>query len=643
MANPTPTIRSHLRGSKRGPKTVRLTMAQALVRYLIAQYSERDGQTQRLIPGIFGIFGHGNVTGLGQALEEYGKDLTYYQPFNEQAMVHAATGFAKATLRKQTLACSSSIGPGATNMATGAATATINRLPVLLLASDYYTTRHQGPVLQQLEHPISADVSVNDALRPLSRFFDRITRCEHLLTALPEAMRVLTDAADTGAVTLSLPQDLQAHAYDFPGNFFEKRVWRIERRMPDAQRVGEAIALLKKSKRPAIVAGGGVHYSEAWTQLLKFAETFDIPVGETFAGKGSMRNNSPMLVGGHGVTGNPAAGAILSQADLIISVGTRLTDFTTASQSCFQHPNVKFVGINVCEHDAFKQGALPITADARETLKILHRKAQDAKIKPKVAYAKEIASAKAKWNRQLKRDVFTSPPNEAMGQGHLIGIMNEEARSGDTIVGAAGTPPGDLLKLWDATGGRNCHLEFGFSCMTYEIPAGIGVRMAQPKGEVFVFIGDGTYLMNPTELVTAVQENLKITLIISENHGYQSIHQLQNARAGHSFGNEFRYRKKKTNRLDGEFVKVDLAKNAEGFGARAFHCHTEDQVRDAMRQARSETRPCAIVVETEPRRYTPGSGMWWDVAAAETTNDPLTKKMRRDYVRDRDKFQRFYY
>ena len=349
-------------------EALHLTMAQALVKYLQVQFSERDGRERRLIPALFGIFGHGNVTGLGQALFEYGQDLPYYQPCNEQSMVHTAVGFAKATQRTATLACASSIGPGATNMLSGAATATVNRVPVLLLPADYYATRYQGPVLQQLEHPISADVSVNDAFRPLSRFFDRLTRPEHLLTALPEAMRVLTDPVETGAVTLALPQDIAAHAYDYPAHFFEKRVWRIERRLPDPRRIAEAAALLRSARRPAIIAGGGVHYAQAWDELQNFVETFGLPVGETLSGKGSIRRPSPLLVGGFGVTGNPAAGSIISQADVVLCIGTRLTDFSTGSMSAFQNPDVKFISLNVAGHDAYKMGALPVVADAREGL-----------------------------------------------------------------------------------------------------------------------------------------------------------------------------------------------------------------------------------------------------------------------------------
>ena len=622
---------------------VRLTVAQALVRYLQTQYSERDGKTRRLIPALFGIFGHGNVAGLGQALIEYGDDLPYYQPCNEQSMVHTAIGYAKANLRLATLACTSSIGPGATNMISGAATATINRLPVLLLASDYYVTRHQGPVLQQLEHPVSADLSVNDCLRPVSRFFDRISRPEQLLTALPEAMRVLTDPVETGAVTLSVPQDIQAHAYDYPAHFFAPRTWSIERPLPQPQRIAEAVRLLAQAKRPVIIAGGGVHYAEAWSALQAFAETFGIPVGETFAGKGALRHNDTLLLGGYGVTGTPAAAQIVAAADLVICIGTRLTDFTTGSHSVFQHPDVKFIHINVSSHDAYKLGALPIIADARAALQALVQAGQAAGIQPQPAYLDEVAAVKTKWQRQLNTEVYIQHAGEALSQGQLVGILNEEAQAGDTIIAAAGSPPGDLHKLWSVHNGTHCHLEFGYSCMGYELPAGLGVRMAQPQGEVYVLIGDGTYLMNPSELVTAVQEGLKVTVIVSENHGYQVIRQLQMNRVGHSFGNEFRARDAVTRRLEGDYLPIDFAKNAESMGARTWRATTAEQVRAALQAARQETQTCVIVVETEKHRYLPGSNVWWDVASAEVTNDAVTYELRKAYEEDRDRLQRFYY
>ncbi len=628
---------------KNSREKMRLTMSQALVKYLQAQYSERDGERRRLIPAMFGIFGHGNVAGLGQALYEFGQDLPYHQPCNEQSMVHTASGFAKANLRKATLACTSSIGPGATNMVTGAATATINRLPVLLLPSDHYATRHQDPVLQQLEHPMAGDVSVTDCFRPVSRFFDRISRPEQLLTALPEAMRVLTDPAETGAVTLALPQDVQVHAWDYPAHFFDERIWRIDRRLPDPGRIEEGVALLKTSKRPLIVAGGGVHYAEAWRELEALSESLGIPVGETFAGKGAIRNGSALHLGGQGVTGTPLAQKIASEADLVICVGTRLSDFSTGSHSIFQNPEVKFVGINVCAHDAYKQGALPVTADAKEALQALLNATEGAGIKPRSAYVSEIGLLKKEWEAQLKEEVFRQYPDEAMSQGQVIGVMNGEARPGDTVVAAAGGPPGDLHKLWDASGGRHCHLEFGYSCMGYEIPAGLGVRMTQPEGEVLVYVGDGTYLMNPTELVTAMQERLKITVVIAENHGFQCIRQLQMGRVGRSFGNEFRARDDATGRLEGDYVEIDFAKNAESMGARAWHVTTPEELRTALQEAREESRSCVIVSEVEKHRYLPGSGVWWDIAAAEATKDEVTGKLREEYEEGREGLQRFYY
>ena len=486
-------------------------------------------------------------------------------------------------------------------------------------------------------------MSVNDCFRPVSRFFDRISRPEQLLTALPEAMRVLTDPAETGAVTLALPQDVQSHAYDYPANLFEKRVWRIERRVPDPQRINEGVRMLLESKRPMIVAGGGVHYAQAWDELKAFSDAFGIPVAETFGGKGAIRDASPLQLGGFAVTGTPCAGKIASEADLVICVGTRLTDFATGSQSAFNNPDVRFLNINVTGHDAHKQGALPLVADAREALQALTQSAKAAGVKPNAAYVQEITGLKNQWERQLKDEVFQQVPGEAMSQGQLIGVLNSEAKSGDIIITAAGSPPGDLMKIWDATNGRACQLEFGYSCMAYEIPAGLGARMAQAHGEIYVYIGDGTYLMNPTEIVTAVQEGLKITIVISENHGYQCIRGLQMARAGQSFGNEFRARDGKTNRLEGDYLKIDFAKNAESMGARAWNANTPEALRKALQEARSETRPCVIVVETEKYRSLPSSEVWWDVAVAEVSQDPVTQKLRAEYERDRDRRQRFHY
>ena len=642
-----------------GQETERLTMGQAVVKYLAVQYSELDGARRRLIPAMFGIFGHGNVCGLGQALEQSGGALPYYQTRNEQSMVHTAAGFARATRRTQTLACTSSIGPGATNMVTGAATATINRMPVLLLASDYYATRRQGPVLQQLEHPSAGDVSVNDCFRPVSRFFDRITRPEQLLTALPQAMRVLTDPADTGAVTLSLPQDVQAHAYDYPRHFFAERTWRIERRPPAADRVAEAAALLGRARRPLIIAGGGVHYSEAWDALAAVATTFGIPVSETHAGKGALRGAAQWSLGGHGVEGTAASARIAEEADLIIAVGTRLSDFVTASQSLFHHPEVRFIAINVCPMDAFKQGAVPLVGDARLALEALLEAGRAAGAGASFpGYRQEVAAAQAEWDKVVRTDAYADHPGEVMSEGQVIQVLNEESTGADTVVAAAGGPPGNILKLWDGANGSRCHLEFGFSCMGYELPAGIGVRMARGSaGEVFVYVGDGTFLLNPMELITALQERLKVTVVVIDNHGFQVIRRLQMGRTGHPFGNEFRARSANGNgrgtgggreaggerRLEGEYLPLDIGRIAEGMGARAWHAFTPGEVRGALRAARAETRSCVIVCEVEKHRYVPGSETWWDVAPAEVSRSEVTQTLRSQYERDRAELQRFHY
>ena len=624
-------------------KTIRLTMAQAICRFLVAQYSERDGKVQRFIPSIFGIFGHGNVAGLGQAILEYSKDLTYCQGHNEQSMVHAAAAFAKERQRLQTFACTSSVGPGATNMITGAAAATINCLPVLLLPGDYYTTRHQGPVLQQVENPTAADISVNDCFRPVSRYFDRVTRPEHLLTCLPEAMRVMTSPAEAGAVVIAIPQDIQAHAWDYPANFFEQRIWRIERPLPQPQRIREAIRLLQDARRPMVIAGGGVHYSQAWKELQGFCDRYGIPVAETFAGKGAIRENSPMLLGGFGMAGSTPSHPIAEEADLVLHVGTRLTDFTTGSQSAWGNPDVRFIGINISGYHAFKQGALPIVADARETLRALIDAGRRGRIKTSLAYQKKIRSVLRAWEREKRDIIFADYPGEPMSQVQVLQALNQSVKPGDTVVSAAGTPPADFLKLWDATGGRDCHIEFGYSCMGYELPGGVGTRMARKKGEVYVFIGDGTYLLLPTDLIVALQEGLKMTVILSENHGYQSIHALQRHRVRRSFGNEFRHRKQASDRLDGKFINIDLAKNAESMGARSWNVGTIPEFKQALAEARRVKESCVIVCEVDTYRQFPGSGIWWDVAAAEVSRDAATRQSRREYERERAKFQRYYY
>ena len=609
--------------------TVRLTMGQALIKFLQAQYTEYDGEQQRFIPAIWGIFGHGNVSGLSQALWEYGDDLPYYQPANEQSMVHAASGYARTRLRLQTFACTSSIGPGATNMITGAATAHINRLPVLLLPSDYYATRFQGQVLQDIEHPISMDMSVTDCFRAVSQFFDRITRPEQILYALPEAMRVMSDPVDAGPATIALPQDIQSMAFDYPLNFFEKKIWRIERRPPNERRIEEAAALLQTAERPYILAGGGVHYAKAWPELRQFSDAFGIPVGETHAGRGALREESPLLIGGSGHTGTPLSGKYARDADLVFLIGTRLADFATGSYSAWQNPAVKFISINVSAAHAHKLGALPIVADAREALRRLIAVGKTAGVKPRAGYVESVAVDRDAWRRRKRDTVYVQYPDERMSQAQVIGVLNAFMNAGDTLVCAAGTPPGDLHQLFEATAGRRLHLEFGNSCMGYDIPGAIGVRLARPDaGEVYVFLGDGNYMLHPMELKTAIQEGVKLTVILLQNDGFQSIHGHQKVLVGHSLGNEFRVRNRETGKLDdGDFVDIDYAKNAESIGLRAWHASDEEELKQALLEARQERRSCMIVAQIERYSRLPRSGIWWDVFGAEVTNDETTKQL----------------
>ncbi len=624
--------------------TIRLTMGQALIKFLQVQYTEYDGEQQRFIPAIWGIFGHGNVSGLSQALWEYGDDLPYYQPTNEQSMVHAASAYARTRLRLQTFACTSSIGPGATNMITGAATAHINRLPVLLLPSDYYATRFQGQVLQDIEHPISMDMSVTDCFRPVSQFFDRITRPEQILYALPEAMRVMSDPVDAGPATLALPQDIQSVAFDYPMNFFQKKIWRIERRQPDERRIEEAVALLKAAERPYILAGGGIHYAKAWGELRQFSDAFGIPVGETHSGRGALQEESPLLIGGSGHTGTPLSGKYAKDADLVFLIGTRLADFATGSYSAWQNPDVKFVSINVSAAHAHKLGALPIVADARETLRKLTAAAKAAGIKPNAGYVESVAVDRAAWLERKRDSVYVQHPDERMSQAQVIGILNEFMNAGDTLVCAAGTPPGDLHQLFEATAGRILHLEFGNSCMGYDIPGAIGVRLARPDaGEVYVFLGDGNYMLHPMELKTAIQENTKLTVILLQNDGFQSIHGHQKVLVGHSLGNEFRLRSPETGKLDdGDFVDIDYAKNAESIGLRAWNASSEDELKQALAEAHQERRSCMIVAQIERHSRLPRSGIWWDVFGAEVTHDETTQQLVDEREEGRQG-QRFYW
>lgn len=627
------TIPATKANGARRASTVTLTAAQALVRFLAAQSSSRDGERRRVIPGVFGIFGHGNVCGLGEALHQQRESLRFYQPKNEQSMVHTAIGFAKATRRLSTLACTASIGPGSTNLVSGAATATTNRLPVLLLPADTFATRFQGPVLQQLEHPTEADASVNDCLRPVSRFFDRISRPEQLLTALPEAVRVLLDPAETGAVTISLHQDVQGQVFDFPVSFFEPRVWEVSRRAPAADELTTAVEMIADADHPLIIAGGGVRYSAAEADLYALATELGIPVSETSAGKGVMADD-PLLVGGIGVNGTGAANALARDADLVICVGTRLTDFTTASQSLFQDPDVCFIGVNVASADALKLGAAPLVADAGLALEAVRERLHARGWSTEAAYRTRVEELRGRWLDDLDADL-RSQAGQALSSGQVYRAVNRQARSGDWVVAAAGSPPGDLLKTLDCTGGIHAHLEFGYSCMGHEIPAGLGIRMAEgAAGEAYVVIGDGTYLMAPSELATAVQEGLKITVVVIVNGGYQSIHGLQETSVGISFGNEFRFRDPDEDVLSGDWIDVDFAANARSFGCTVFEVADEAELRQALANAEEESGPVVIVARVEARRGLLDSGAWWDlgvplVSESEATQDAVAAREAR--------------
>jgi 3D-(3,5/4)-trihydroxycyclohexane-1,2-dione acylhydrolase (decyclizing) len=622
---------------------LRLTVGQAIVRFLAAQYSERDGREQRLIPGMWAIFGHGNVAGLGQALEELGGevDLPTYRPQNEQAMVHLAAAYAKHRNRLATYACTASIGPGSTNMLTAAAGATINRLPVLLLPSDYFANRIPDPVLQQLEHPIEHDLSVNDCFRPISRFFTRVTRPEQLLSALPEAMRVLTDPVETGAVTLALPEDVQAEAFEWPESFFEKRVWRVRRPAPEPELLGEAVELVQKVKRPLIVVGGGAIYSEATGELGTFAETFGIPVVESQAGKGALPWNHPMNVGPVGSNGGIAANRLAREADLVIAVGTRLGDFVTASKTAFQHPEVKFIGLNVVPMDAAKLRALPLVADAKRGLEAMQNALQEAGYRgTESSYREEIKRLKGEWDSTVDDLRSVKEPNN-LAQSEVMGVVNETFGGKATVICAAGSMPGDLLKLWRPEDPKAYHLEYGYSCMGYEIPAGLGVKLAEPEREVVVFIGDGSYLMMNSEVVTAVAEGLKLTVMLIDNHGYGSIHGLQRSCGSPGFNNELRYRNAKTGRTDDDYVRLDFVKHAEAMGAHAIYAPDEASLKEALAKAKEADRVTVIVVPVDPEKRVPSFESWWDVPVAEVTEQEAVRAARREYE-EKSKEQRVF-
>lgn len=607
--------------------SIRLTLGQAIVRFMMNQYVEHDGEETPFFAGCWGIFGHGNIGGVAQALQQYGPKFRYYQTRNEQAMVMAAMGYAKMKNRKQTFACLSSIGPGATNMLTGAATATINRIPVLLLAGDIFAERVQAPVLQQLESEHSQDVSVNDCFKPVSRYWDRLTRPEQAIQSLPEMMRVLTSPADTGAVTLALPQDIQTYAFDYPDKLFEKRVWVIPRNRPDVSQLQKAASWIRASKRPMIIAGGGVHYSEACEALLDFVEQTGIPVSETQAGKGSLLYDHPLNLGGVGVTGTKGANLIERDADLVIGIGTRYTDFPTASKTAFQNPDVRFININVFEMDAHKHAAIPLVGDAKATLEELAKLLEG--YRSDEGYQQLVRQYNAEWDAEVTR-VYNLEHGPLMSQGELIGAVNELSDPRDVVMSAAGSFPGDLHKLWRTRDHKGYHLEYGYSTMGYEIAGGLGIKLADPTRDVFVMVGDASFLMMNSEIVTSIQEGQKIIIMVSNNNGYSSVGRVSEQVGSEGFGCHYRYRGE-SGWYDGDLLPVDFAKIAEGMGAIGIHANTRDKLADAIQQAKQADRTTVIVTETDWHERVPGYGFWWDMATAHVSEMEEVNKARQDY------------
>ncbi|MGW5475721.1 3D-(3,5/4)-trihydroxycyclohexane-1,2-dione acylhydrolase (decyclizing) [Streptomyces sp. NPDC004008] len=615
--------------------TTRLTVAQALVRFLAAQYTERDGVRRRLIGATWGIFGHGNVAGLGQALVEYRDAMPFHQGRNEQSMVHAAVGYARQSNRLSTHAVTTSIGPGATNLVTGAALATVNHLPVLLLPGDVFATRPADPVLQQLEAPHAGDVSVNDCLRPVSRYFDRITRPQALIPAVLQAMRVLTDPADTGAVTLALPQDVQAEAFDWPPDLFAERTWTVRRPGADPAELAQAVHAVRAARRPLVVAGGGVHHSRAEAALAEFAEATGIPVAATQAGKGSLRWDHPQDVGGIGHTGTATADELARTADLVIGVGTRYTDFTTASGTLFAGQDVRFLNLNISPFDGHKLSGLPLVADARSGLEELTEALQLHGYHVDPQYVTEYAEDKQRWEHRVDACFETGEPAVRPTQPQVIGALDGVVDESDIIVNAAGSLPGDLHKLWRTRSPDQYHLEYGYSCMGYEIPAAIGVKMAAPGRPVWALVGDGTYLMMPTEIVTAVQEGIAIKVLLVQNHGYASIGGLSESVGGERFATAYRFRA-----ADGTYtgapLPVDLAANAASLGMRVLRARTVSDLRAALAEARAADTPTCVYVETETADTVSGAPpaqAWWDVPVAETATRPSAVKAREEYDR----------
>ena len=604
-------------------KTIRLTMAQALLRFLDVQYVELDGAEHKFVQGVMGIFGHGNVTGLGEALEYGGTNLSYIQGNNEQGLVHAATAYAKQKNRLGIFACTSSIGPGATNMITGAATATVNRIPVLLLPGDVFASRQPDPVLQQIETPWDHTINANDAFKPVSRYWDRIERPDQLMIAGLNAMRVLTDPVETGAVTLCLPQDTQAEAFDYPESFLEKKIWHIDRSALHSRALKEAVSILSSAQKPLIVAGGGVHYSQSAETLRGFAETFGIPVSETQAGKSAMSWKDPMSVGAVGVTGTSAANLLAKDADVVLVVGSRLQDFTTASKQVFD-ADVKMLHLNVSKFDGLKMDSIMLQADAKSGLESLREELNKAGFQTSTDYRDRVAKLQKEWNDEVDR-LYNLTSENGNVQTSIVGTLNEFMVPEDVVLCAAGSLPGDLHRLWRSEVPKTYHMEYGYSCMGYEVSGGLGAKMAMEKGEVYVIVGDGSYLMLHSEILTALKEHVKINILLLDNSGYQCIKNLQMAHGSAGFGNEFRLREESTGRLTGDFTAVDFKKYAEALGVKAFFAEDADQLRLSLEKARREQVSTLIEVKVLPGTMTEGYHSWWRVGVPEVSNCEATQ------------------
>lgn len=615
--------------------TVRLTVGQATIRFLVNQFIEVDGEQKRLIAGAFGIFGHGNVAGIGQALLQNeidptpdGGEMPYIMPRNEQGMVNAAAAYAKASNRTQAWMCTASIGPGSLNMVTGAALATTNRLPVLLFPSDQFATRHPDPVLQQIEDPTSLLTAATDCFRPVSRFFDRITRPEQLVPSLLAAIRVLTDPVDTGAVTVALPQDVQAEAYDFPAEFFEERVWRVRRPAPEPIAIERAAEIIRRASKPLVVAGGGVKYSSASEELREFATATGIPVADTQAGKGAINFDHPSAVGGVGSTGAGSANQLAVEADVVIGIGTRFSDFTTASHTQFRNENVKFVNINVGAFDAAKNSGEMVVADAREALRALTDALAGYHVDE--AYAQAIATAREEWS-VITDECYHRDHGPLPAQTEVFGALNELMGDDDVVINAAGSMPGDLQALWRARTPQQYHVEYAFSCMGYEIPAALGVKLALPEVEVVSIVGDGTYQMLPMELATIVQEDIKVIFVLLQNHGFASIGSLSESHGSQRFGTRYRRGAHRPHNADGELLPVDIAANAESWGLKVLRVATIAEFREAYAQAVASDRAVMIYIETDLTGPNPPGTSWWDVPVSEVSRIETTTQARTWY------------